>query len=320
MSHPDRAGTRAIVGSLDIMMPFYGDPELFRRAVESVLAQTDPHWRLVIIDDVYPDTAPGAWAKALDDDRIEYLRNEKNLGVNGNFMRCVELSTAEFTTVMGCDDLLLPNYVGRVRRLVADFPAADYVQPGVQVMDATGQDTNPLVDRVKRHFRPDHKGPVSLYGEELASSLLRGNWTYFPSIAWRTTRLRHHGFRRDLEVVLDLALQLDIVASGGRLLLDDVPSFRYRRHAASVSSWTAQDGSRFTEERRFFLECSGRMRALGWKRAARVARLHLSSRLNALTRVPASARARDGHGLVVLLRHVAGFRPQLTEKSGKDLE
>ena len=44
---------------LDVVMPFYGDPGLFRAAVESVLAQSDGDWRLVVIDDVYPDTARG---------------------------------------------------------------------------------------------------------------------------------------------------------------------------------------------------------------------------------------------------------------------
>src|SRR4051794_2428172 len=77
--------------TIDIMMPFYGDPQLFRDAVASVMAQTDADWRLVVIDDVYPDTRPGEWLQSLGDPRIRYLRNETNLGVSGNFSKSVDL-------------------------------------------------------------------------------------------------------------------------------------------------------------------------------------------------------------------------------------
>ena len=36
------------------MMPFYGDVEQFKRAVTSVLEQSDPDFRLVVVDDGYP--------------------------------------------------------------------------------------------------------------------------------------------------------------------------------------------------------------------------------------------------------------------------
>ena len=308
MTSPGAQEIQAV--SVDLMMPFYGDPALFRLAVDSVLAQSDPDWRLVVIDDQYPDAAPGLWVSGLDDPRIVYLRNDVNLGVSGNFKKCADLATADFTTIVGCDDILLPNYVARIRQLVAEFPEADFVQPGVQVMDATGQDVLPLADRVKGWYRPRVSGATQISGEELASSLLAGAWTYFPSIAWRTSRLHQHGFRDDLDVALDLALLIDIVVAGGTLVLDDQPSFRYRRHSGSVSSWKADDGSRFVEEQRYFAECAERMTALGWKRAARVASRHYSSRLNAVTRIPASITAKDRQGTRALLGHALAITPR----------
>jgi glycosyltransferase involved in cell wall biosynthesis len=289
--------------SIDIVIPFYGDPKLFREAVESVLAQSDPDWHLTVVDDVYTDRAPGEWLVGLADRRITYIRNETNLGVNGNFDKCAQLASADIASIIGCDDALLPNYVARVRSMLTQYPTADYVQPGVRVMDSEGHEAAPLADRVKAHYRPKIARPTLLGGEHLAQSLLRGNWTYFPSIAWRTIRLKRHGFRQDLEVVLDLALQIDIVVEDGWMVLDTEPSFRYRRHAASVSSWTADDGSRFIEEGTFFAECAERMRVLGWNRAARIARWHFSSRLNALTRVPASVKASDRDGVSLLVRY-----------------
>jgi glycosyltransferase involved in cell wall biosynthesis len=286
------------------MMPFYGRPDHFRQAVESVLAQTDPDWRLTIIDDVYPDPAPGEWASAIDDPRVTYIRNETNLRPSRNYNKSIGLTREPFVVIMGCDDIMLPGYVKRAHELIAEFPGADVIQPGVSVIDENGVASRPLADVVKGWYRFGGTGARAFSGEKLAVSLLRGNWTYFPSLIWRTERLAPTGFRTDLDVVQDLAMLMQITQAGGTLVLDDQVVFSYRRHSTSVSAVTGPDGSKFGQERTLFTEVAADAAARGWGRAARAARLHLSSRLNALTELPGAVRARNAEGRRALLRHV----------------
>jgi glycosyltransferase involved in cell wall biosynthesis len=294
--------------TLDILMPFYGDVAQFRSAVESVRAQTDPDWRLVVVDDVYPDLSAGEWVRGLGDERITYLRNERNLGVSGNFNRCITLIENEFAVIMGCDDMMGPGYVARIAQLRSRYPDSDLIQPGVSVIDEDGEAAEPLADRVKTMLRPRGSRPRVLGGEELAASLLRGNWCYFPSLCWRSDRLREFGFREDRRVVQDLTLIMQIVLSSGTLVLDDENVFKYRRHVASVSSQGGIDGSKFAEERDVFYETAERCEELGWRRAAGVARRHVPSRLNALSELPAVLWSGDSVGRRALLRHVLGGR------------
>ncbi|MET4639067.1 glycosyltransferase family 2 protein [Mycetocola sp. 2940] len=292
--------------TLDIMMPFYGRFDHLKLAVESVLAQSDPDWRLVVVDDVYPDLAPGQWVAALEDERVTYIRNEVNLRPSRNYMKCVGLMESPFAVLMGCDDIMLPGYVARVKELIGRFPDASIIQPGVAVIDGNGNPSSPLADRVKRLYRFGGHGPRSFGGQPLAKSLLRGNWTYFPSLCWRVDALRQHTFRTDLDVVQDLAMLLEITKDGGRLVLDDEVVFTYRRHSESVSAVTGPDGSKFAQERVLFAEAERDLTALGWHGAARAARLHVTSRLNALSELPAALLARNRSGLRSLLRHVFG--------------
>lgn len=292
--------------TLHIMLPFYGRFDHFRIAVESVLAQSDPDWTLTIVDDVYPDLSPGEWAQAIGDPRIRYIRNEVNLGVSKNYLKCVALMEGEYSVIFGCDDVMLPGYVARAKELIAQFPGAAVIQPGVEVIDEDGAVYFPIVDRIKGWYRFSDTGAHSYAGERLAVSLLRGNWTYFPALLWRVDLLRKYGFRAELDVVQDLIMLLDITADGGALVLDDRVVFQYRRHQASVSSAAAADGSRFAQERELFDEQVARFEAMGWKRAARAARIHFSSKLNAISRVPAAIRARNGRGVRALLTHVVG--------------
>jgi hypothetical protein len=83
--------------------------------------------------------------------------------------------------------------------------------------------------------------------------------------------------------------------------------FEYRRHASSVSSWRAAEGSRFVEEQLFFTALARELQERGWRAAERAARLHVSSRIHALTRIPRALAARQSTSVRLLLRHALGF-------------
>jgi glycosyltransferase involved in cell wall biosynthesis len=292
--------------TLEIMMPFFGRPDHFRIAVESVLAQTSPDWRLTVVDDVYPDVEPGKWVAGLRDKRITYIRNKTNLGPSLNFNKCLELSAQEYVTFIGCDDVFLPNYVGEISRMATSFPQASILQPGVRTIDQNGQSSRGPAEVVKSFLRPLKNGEGLLSGEKLAQSLLRGNWAYFPSLAWRTQDLRDLGFRSEFNVVQDLMLILDLVESGRNLAISSETAFLYRRHKGSYSAMTGSDGSKFREESKLYAEMSRRMSNKEWYQAARTARLHLISRLEALSLLPPAIISGDRQGWADMLRHIFG--------------
>jgi glycosyltransferase involved in cell wall biosynthesis len=277
---------------IDLVVPFYGPPAHLQELVSSVLSQTSPDWRLVVVDDAWPGDSVAPWLESLGDERIHYLRNQRNLGVNGNFRRCLELAEADHVAFPGGDDLLLPRYVEVVLEAAARTEAS-VVQPGVRVIDGTGRTVRPLGDRVKRLLAPRGDGTTVLSGEPLATSLLRGNWAYFPSLCWAREAAQRHGFRPGLEVVLDLQLLLELVLDGERLAFTPEESFCYRRHAGSVSSLTAVSFERFDEEAALFDTMGRRLAERGWPRAARAARRRLTSRLHAATLLPTVVRHGD---------------------------
>jgi glycosyltransferase involved in cell wall biosynthesis len=304
--------------TVDVLLPFYGDVAMMKQAVESILGQTSPDWTLTVIDDGYPDdSVPGYFGGlAARDPRITYLRNEQNLGANGNYRKALTFVRHELAVVMGADDVMLRNYVETVVAAHEQFPSAQIIQPGVEVIDEHNQPSMGLADRMKRVYAPrvSHSpGRRLLSGEPLAISLIRGNWLYFPSICWRSDTLVAMGFREGFDVMQDLGLALDLIKAGGGLVVDSAVCFQYRRHRESDSSWRALDGTRFIEEREFFTEMADEFEAIGWRRAARTARLHLSSRLNAATLLPRAWRTQQHQGIRNLREHVLA-RPGVSKK------
>lgn len=293
--------------SLDIFVPYWGDPDYMKLTVDSVLAQSDPRWFLTVVDDAYPDPTIEKYVAGIQDPRITYIKKPKNEGITASFRTSIQMARQELVAVVGCDDILLPNYVETMLRAHQDHPEADIIQPGVQVIDAAGQPANTLVDTVKqRLLRPRTTTPLLLSGEKLVTSLLHGDWLYWPSLTFKTASVRSVDFRNEFPIIQDLALIVDMVLQGRSLLVVPVESFAYRRHTESASSLLILDGSRFEGERDYFDLASGLAHAKGWRQAEFAAKLRLTSRLHALSLMPALLKSRKVSGFRTMIRHGLG--------------
>ena len=66
-------------GLVSIIMPSYNTANFIGETIKSVLEQTYKNWELLIVDDCSTDDTDEIVSK-YDDERIIYLKNEKNSG------------------------------------------------------------------------------------------------------------------------------------------------------------------------------------------------------------------------------------------------
>jgi len=280
------------VTTIHFVIPFYGRDQLLFDTITSALQLDRDDWMLTVIDDCNPATGAAEHVHQLGDPRLRYIRNDCNLGAGGNLYRSLLLgagSGARYVTCLGADDLLLPNYIDVVDRAFRQHPDAIIVQPGVKVIDEHSRPIAPLADWVKglTAWSARRRGEIS--GEAAVASLLRGNWSYLPSLAFRREVIGRTRERAGVDAISDLSHTIDMLMEGGSLALPPDVAFRYRRHAANHSSTRARTGLRFEEEKRYYREVGAELRCRGWHRAARAADRHLMSRLH---EVVAKVRAR----------------------------
>jgi glycosyltransferase involved in cell wall biosynthesis len=269
-----RSLTKTSKAKVDVLLPYWGDFTLLKKAVESILAQTEKKWRLLIVDDCYPSDEATKYFSNFPDKRVVYHRHKKNIGLVRNYNYALGQATSDYCVVMGCDDIMLPTYLETALAKIGD---ADYYQPGVDVIDETDRIYLPIADRMKRFLRPKKEGIYG--GEGIATSLCHGNWTYFPSLLWKTSTLKRYGFDQDHPNTQDVITQFNIICDGGLLYVDKAKTFQYRRSDTSFSS-KAKGGTRFHEENEIYNDLAKRFREIGWNKAARAAYLHITVRLH----------------------------------------
>lgn len=106
---------------LTIAMPCYERKEFFKDALDSALNQT-VKCKIIVIDNC---SSHNYFEEVCRDKGVDYFRNEKNIGIIGNFSRCFELSKTKFTMNLQDDDLLEPTYVEYFLKALEDHPDID---------------------------------------------------------------------------------------------------------------------------------------------------------------------------------------------------
>ncbi len=94
-----------------ILVPTYNtDPRWLKACIESVQAQSYPHWELCIADDASPDQA--VWeliqSYAADDSRIKAVRRAHNGHIAAASNTALELATGQYIALLDHDDALHP--------------------------------------------------------------------------------------------------------------------------------------------------------------------------------------------------------------------
>ena len=120
-------------------MPAY-KATFLKEAIRSISLQTSPDWELVIVDDCSPEPLREI-AEQFDDPRIEYVRNETNLG-RENLVRqwnhSISFAKGDYIVLAADDDIYRPTFCEEVLRLARKYPQVDLIHSSVEQIDENG--------------------------------------------------------------------------------------------------------------------------------------------------------------------------------------
>ncbi len=91
-------------------MPTYRRKHLIGRAIQSALAQTEPDWELIIVDDCPEDPAE-AEVKKFADPRIRYIKHDRNKGGAAARNTAMAVSHGAYIGFLDDDDEWLPEKI-----------------------------------------------------------------------------------------------------------------------------------------------------------------------------------------------------------------
>ena len=93
---------------VSVLMTAYNREKYIAEAIESVLASTYTNFELIIIDDGSVDNTVQIIESfvALHSQNIKFFKNESNLGLVGNWNKCIDLATGDWIKFVFQDDYI----------------------------------------------------------------------------------------------------------------------------------------------------------------------------------------------------------------------
>lgn len=267
---------------LTFAIPFYRGRAYLQRAIASVLGQRYPHWQLLVCDDCGPETGIADLVCGYADARIRYYRNDVNLGMAGNWNRCLDLAETDLVNLLHADDELLDGYAETMVQAAADHPTAVGFFCNTRIIDEQGRERFSFPDFVKQFLKRAGNGPLVLQGRPALESLLHGNFIMCPTICYRKSILRERRFQGTWQFVQDFELFTRLLLEGDTLVGFPTTAYAYRRHAHNATTAYTENLLRFAEETQLYEQLGQAAAARRWPRMARIARRKVIVKLNVL--------------------------------------
>lgn len=222
-----------------VVIPLYNHERYVLEAIESVLAQTDTDFELIVVDDGSTDGSR-AVVEELDDPRISYFFQE-NQGAHAAINRGIELARGEWVAILNSDDVFRPERLRVAREHIQTDPSMGALFTGYDFIGEDSAVVRAAAEIEERWTHPKASMSDEAYAlitekEEIVLRLLGGNFLHSTSnlIARREVLdavgpFSSYRYVHDYDYFLRLAMHEKIVVDPGVLL-------QYRLHEGNTLS------------------------------------------------------------------------------------
>lgn len=112
-----------MAGLVSIIMPSYNTANYIAESIQSVLAQSYKDWELIIVDDCSTDNTDEVVKPYLSDERIKYLKNEKNSGAAVSRNKALREAKGKWIAFLDSDDLWMQD---KLKKQISFMEKNDY--------------------------------------------------------------------------------------------------------------------------------------------------------------------------------------------------
>ena len=125
---------------ISVLMGIYNCAQTLPAAIDSILAQTEKDWELILCDDGSQDDTCLVAERYRQQypEKIVLLKNERNMGLNATLNRCLKAARGEFIARMDGDDLCERERFRKQLAALAENPDMAIVSSGMTYFDESG--------------------------------------------------------------------------------------------------------------------------------------------------------------------------------------
>jgi len=209
----------------DVLIPVYNGDSHLELTLQNILSQTYPNIRVIVSDNASTDKTPEILEKYSDDPRVKLIRNDKNIGMFGNWNLLLDKVEAPTFTLISHDDMFADQEVlKRAIELLARETDSAAVFSDISYIDERGSIIKTRKFQRGTHFQAS---------EWMRCSLLTCRNQFGLPIVIRSNAVKNIRFDERLRYGADLGYAINVARQGKNALHISEPLFFYRVHMTS---------------------------------------------------------------------------------------
>ena len=136
---------------ISVVMACYNDAKTVSEAIKSIIDQTYPNWKLIIVNDASTDNSLEVISSFVDE-RMAVISNEGNKGLAISLNIGIEASKgADYIARLDSDDIALPNRLERQLSYMVEHPNVSICGANIEMFN---EDDNNVIAKTK--LKEDH--------------------------------------------------------------------------------------------------------------------------------------------------------------------
>lgn len=225
---------------VSVLIPSYNSGLFMDETIQSVLNQTYADYELIIVDDCSTDNTDEVVEKYLHDERVQYYKNEINLGLAGNWNKALTFAKGEYIKFLMSDDKFHPQ-------LLEKFVAVMDQHPTVSIVTSFRKEFGAETHMNAPKFTHLQRGETIIY-----ETLKDRNWIGEPTcVMFRKSNLWLGGFNSEFLYFIDWEMWIRHLTVGDCYIIPETLSY-FRVHEKQVSRMVMKNMLQYCETYYFY--------------------------------------------------------------------
>ena len=218
---------------VSVCIPAFNNADTIADTIASVLASDYGNIEVIVVDDRSTDDTFSV-ISAVSDERVSVYKNEKNLGMAGNWNRCLSLCRGEYVRLLCADDRIDKDLISAEVAVLEGNPSVVMVSTDTAFIDENG--------RVVGHY--DRYGRGRMSGKRIVRhSLFTRDYLGAP-LANLFRREAAAGFDPEFSYIIDYDFFINIALQGEVFVLREKKNYFMLRSGSNTDEVLGGDRGR----------------------------------------------------------------------------
>ncbi len=238
---------------VSVCIPAYNNAATIKETIESVVASDYPNIEIIVVDDCSGDDT-FRLLQEIESPLLSLHQNEKNLGMAGNWNKCLSLCRGKYIRLLCGDDRIAPDLISREVEIMEADPHIVMVSSDTAFVNESGK----VVGHYNR-YRPKGSAEGSVPGEKIVKySLFTRDYLGAP-LANLFRREAAPEFDPEFSYIIDYDFFINIALQGDVYIIPEQKNYFMLRDTSNTSAVLGgRDGKLYVKEHKRLLDKYGK--------------------------------------------------------------